>query len=44
MKREYEIPEMDIVKFSMDKDVMASGEQQGDNPEDFGNIPSSSSL
>lgn len=42
MKREYEIPEMDIVKFSMDKDVMTdSGEKQGDNPKDFGDIPSS---
>ncbi len=24
MKKEYEVPQMDIVKFSMDTDVMAS--------------------
>lgn len=34
MKKEYEVPQMDIVKFSMDTDVMASADtgKYGDMP------------
>lgn len=35
MKKEYEVPQMDIVKFSMDTDVMTESADTGD----FGDLP-----
>lgn len=40
MKKEYEVPLMDIVKFSMDTDVMTASADSGD----FNELPSGSSL
>lgn len=39
MKKEYEVPQMDIVKFSMDTDVMASVDV-----DEYNKLPSSDSL
>ncbi len=35
MKKEYEVPQVDIVKFSMDVDVMTGSVDSGD----FGDLP-----
>ena len=35
MKKEYEVPQVDIVKFSMDADVMTGSVDSGD----FGKLP-----
>ncbi len=35
MKKEYEVPQVDIVKFSMDADVMTGSVDLGD----FGELP-----
>lgn len=40
MKKEYEVPQMDIVKFSMDTDVMTESVDTGD----FGSLPEGNSL
>ncbi len=39
MKKEYEVPQMDIVKFSMDTDVMASVDESN-----YGDLPGANTL
>ena len=39
MKKEYQVPQMDIVKFSMDTDVMTSADTG-----DFDKLPGADSL
>lgn len=40
MKKEYEVPQVDIVKFSMDTDIMTQSADSGD----FGDLPTGSSV
>lgn len=45
MKKEYDVPQMDIVKFSMNMDIMTgSGETEPADTGSYGDMPGANSL